>query len=151
MNSFHFCVLLLPIVAATVAPVPAAADGAINVDREGLAIQGYDPVAYFDGAPAVGLESITAEHGGAIYRFASEQNRETFLADPDRFVPRYGGFCAYAASLGKKVKIDPLAWDVVDGRLYLNYSPSIRKKWRKDIPGYVARADERWPGLAGER
>lgn len=140
---------LLFVAALLLAAAPSLS-ASVNTDRKGVAIEGYDPVAYFTpGGPTKGSESITASHDGATYRFASEKNREAFVAEPQRYLPQYGGFCSYAVSLGKKVEIDPEAWDIVDDRLYLNYSASIRKKWRKDIPGYIERADAKWPELAG--
>ena len=103
-------------------------------------------MAYFtEGRPQPGDPAITAEHLGATYRFASESNRDRFVAEPARYAPRYGGWCAYAMAKGSKAEIDPAAFSVVDGKLYLNYSPRIQRKWEKDVQGYIARADERWP------
>jgi len=124
----------------------AVAGDAVNTDKHGLALQGYDPVAYFTEAkPTKGDPAITAEHLGATYRFASAANREAFLAEPDRYAPQYGGWCAYAMARGSKADIDPGAFKVVDGKLYLNYSAGVQKKWEQDIPGYIAKADDRWP------
>lgn len=129
----------------------AVAGGPVNVDGNGLALQGYDPVAYFtQDQPRPGDPAITAEHLGATYRFASEANRDTFVAEPERFAPQYGGWCAYAMARGSKAEIDPEAFRVVDGKLYLNYSARIQRKWEKDIEGYIARADERWPEVRSE-
>jgi YHS domain-containing protein len=123
----------------------------VNADRDGLAIYGYDPVAYFTRAKATpGAASLTATHEGATYRFASEEHRRLFLADPAKYVPVYGGFCAYGVSQGYKVKIDPEAFRIVDGRVYLNYDKSIGEKWAKDIPGYIRAANRNWPDLIGK-
>jgi YHS domain-containing protein len=123
----------------------------VNADREGLALHGYDPVAYFTRArPTPGDAAIAAAHQGATYRFASEEHRRLFLADPAKYVPVYGGFCAYGVSQGYKVKIDPAAFRIVEGRLYLNYDASIGEKWAMDIPGYIRAANQRWPDLIGK-
>jgi hypothetical protein len=126
----------------------AGAPPSINADAEGLALYGYDPVAYMtDGKPTPGDPSITATHDGATYRFASAANRDAFIGDPPRYLPAYGGFCAYGVSQGYKVKIDPEAWTVVDGRLYLNYDKSVRSQWLEDTAGYIAKAESNWPDL----
>jgi YHS domain-containing protein len=112
----------------------------------GVAVGGYDPVAYFtEGAPRRGSSDITLEHGGATWRFASEANRDAFKSDPDRYSPRYGGYCAWAVGQGYLAKGDPQAWSVVDGRLYLNYDKRVQRTWERDIPGHVRRADANWP------
>ncbi len=112
----------------------------------GVAIGGYDPVAYFkDGGPREGSEGITLEHAGATWRFASKANRSAFEANPERYAPRYGGYCAWAVSQGYLAKGDPMAWSVVNGRLYLNYDKRVRRTWERDIPGHVRRGDVNWP------
>jgi len=117
----------------------------------GPAIRGYDPVAYhLDQRPVPGSPAITAEWSGATWRFASAANRDRFLADPARWAPAYGGFCAYAVSRGYTAPIDPQAWRIVDGKLYLNYDLNVRATWARDIPGYISRADANWPRLAAE-
>ncbi|MCC7426540.1 MAG: YHS domain protein [Alphaproteobacteria bacterium] len=127
---------------------PPAATSAVNVE-DGVAIRGTDPVAYFtDGRPVAGRRDITAEWGGATWRFASVANRERFLAEPARYAPQYGGFCAWAVAEGYKAPIDPRAWRIVDGRLYLNYSASIQRRWERDVPGNITRADQNWPRIA---
>lgn len=119
-----------------------------NTDAEGLAIYGYDLVAYMiDGKPTPGDPAITAVHDGATYRFASAANRDAFAAEPAMYLPAYGGYCAYGVSRGYKVKIDPEAWSVVDGKLYLNYDKSVRSTWQKDTAGYIAKAESNWPGI----
>jgi YHS domain-containing protein len=117
----------------------------------GLAIEGYDPVAYFQaGAPAKGSKSFTYEWGGANWRFSSAENRDLFAAAPEKYAPQYGGFCAYAVSQGKTVGIDPAAWTIVEDKLYLNYNQKIRQTWEKDIPGYISKADAAWPKILAE-
>jgi hypothetical protein len=120
----------------------------INADQ-GLAIHGLDPVAYFtDGRPIAGDPAITAEWQGAHWRFASTAHRDTFLAAPERYAPAYGGHCAYGVSRGYLVDIDPEAWTIRDGTLYLNYSLPVRTTWLEDPAGYIEKADGNWPGLA---
>ncbi len=115
----------------------------------GVAIQGYDPVAYVTQSAAVeGDAGITADYNGAVYQFASAANRDAFLADPARYAPQYGGFCAYAVSKGYTAPIDPQAFSVVDDKLYLNYSKSVRGIWSKDIPGNIKKGDTNWPELS---
>jgi len=118
----------------------------------GLAIRGTDPVTYFtEHRPMAGSSEHTAEWKGATWRFVSAENRRRFLADPEAYAPQYGGYCAWAVSQGKSASSDPEAWDIVGGKLYLNYSKDIQKTWRQDVPGNIRRADENWPRvLAGE-
>lgn len=146
---------------ATPAPTPTQTVPArdarkdYNVDKEGVAIEGYDPVAYFDGAPAKGDKSITATHNGVTYRFASAANRAKFEASPDKYVPAYGGWCAYAMVEGDKVEVDPETFKIVDGRLFLYYNGLLGntlKRWNKGNEGeQVRRADANWEKASGEK
>lgn len=121
---------------------------ALNTDKSGVAISGYDPVAYFSQTKALkGSPQITATHDGATYYFSTTANRETFIANPDKYTPVYGGYCAYGVANGHKVSVDPEAFRVVDDKLYLNYSKSVQKKWLSDIPGNIAKAEQNWPEL----
>ena len=114
----------------------------------GVAIDGYDPVAYFEqGEPVEGSRSHTHEWQGATWRFANAENRDRFAAEPEKYAPQYGGYCAWAVSQGKTAGIDPDAWKIVDGKLYLNYNAKIQKRWEGDIPGNIAAADSNWPTL----
>ena len=117
-----------------------------NVDSSGLALKGYDPVAYFaQRKPVQGQPQFTASYEGATYRFASAASRDAFLAEPARYAPQYGGYCAYGVASGYKAPIEPDAWTIVDGKLYLNYNQSVRSRWSSDIAGYVRKADTHWP------
>ena len=110
------------------------------------AIRGYDPVAYFtQGRPVKGSPELTHQWKGATWRFASAENRERFAAAPEKYAPQYGGYCAYGVASGYAVKIEPDAWSVVDGKLYLNYDRSVQKSWQSDVPGYIRKADVNWP------
>ena len=136
--------LLLTILTATA----ALAVDPINTTRKGVAVEGYDVVAYHvDGKATKGRQEFTHRHQGAEFRFASAEHRDLFAADPGRYAPQYGGYCAYAVSQNSTYDIDPLAWDIVDGKLYLNYSKKIRKKWQADRDEYIRLADANWPGL----
>ncbi|AMJ60400.1 YHS domain-containing (seleno)protein [Bosea sp. PAMC 26642] len=116
---------------------------------DGVAIRGYDPVAYFrDGGPRPGKAEFSVRHGGAVWRFASAEHKALFEADPARYLPAYGGFCAYGTSRGYLVKIDPEAWSIVDGRLYLNYDRAVQKTWSAKTSVYINQADAKWPSLA---
>lgn len=134
---------------------PAAAGSVINASSwTGTAIEGYDPVAYFtDGAPVEGEGEFEHEWMGATWYFASAENRDLFVADPEKYAPQYGGYCAYAVSQGATASIDPEAWRIEDGKLYLNLNKDIQAIWQQDVPGYIAKADGNWPtiraGLAG--
>ena len=110
------------------------------------AIRGYDPVAYFtESRPVKGSKQFTHQWRGATWRFASAENRERFAAVPEKYAPQYGGYCAYGVASGYAVKIEPDAWSVVDGKLYLNYDRGVQKTWQSDVPGYIRKADANWP------
>ncbi|NNG04485.1 MAG: YHS domain-containing protein [Inquilinus sp.] len=116
--------------------------------RDGLALGGYDAVGYFDSGDAIrGDRRYAHDWNGATWHFASAGNRDRFAADPTAYAPEYDGFCAYAAASGYKADADPEAWSIVDGRLYVNYSAGIKRRWERDIAGYVAKADARWPSV----
>lgn len=118
------------------------------VGDNGLAIHGTDPVAYFtEGAAVTGSPEFTHDWGDATWQFASAENRDLFAANPQQYAPQYGGFCAWAVSQGYTASIDPNAWRIVEGRLYLNYSPGVQRRWERDIPGNISSADANWPGV----
>ena len=128
-------------------PAPAA----VNADR-GIAVRGTDVVAYFTaGAPLPGRAEFSHDWGGATWRFGTAANRDRFAADPARYAPAYGGFCAYAVSEGYTAPIDPAAWRIVDGRLFLNFDRAVQRRWERDMPGRIARADANWPRVAPPR
>jgi len=129
----------------------ALAIAPVNADRHGVAIEGYDPVAYFDqGKPVEGSPEYTVDWHGATWRFASAEHRDAFAADPDTYAPQYGGYCAYAVSEGSTADIDPAAWTIRAGKLYLNYSAKIQKRWLDNVDERIRRGDANWPGLVGE-
>jgi YHS domain-containing protein len=117
----------------------------VNVDSNGLALQGYDPVAYFtDDKPVKGSEEFTAEFDGAKYHFASAEHRDMFTADPAKYAPQYGGYCAYGLAFGSKAPVEVDKFKVVDGKLFLNYNADIQSRWVKDIPGFIVKANANW-------
>ena len=110
------------------------------------ALNGMDPVSYFtDGKPVKGSESYTATYKGATFSFTSQDHKAMFEADPAKYAPQYGGYCAWATSQGYTADGDPEVWKIVDGKLYLNYSKGVQKKWNKDIPGFIVKANANWP------
>jgi hypothetical protein len=115
-----------------------------------VALQGYDPVAYFtEGAPRRGLPEFDVVWEGARWHFATEANRAAFVADPAAFAPQYGGNCAWAAAHGYLADVDPSQWRIVEGRLYLNANARVQRRWERDIPDFIRAADANWPALGG--
>ena len=113
--------------------------------RSGVAILGYDPVAYHtQGEPTPGDPGFSAEWLHATWYFATTEHRDMFAENPDKYVPAFGGFCSFAIAQGVKVPVDPAAWTVHDGRLYLNESLLIRKAWRKDVDYYIEIGGRWW-------
>jgi hypothetical protein len=127
---------------------PVSTDKVFTGIIKGVALGGYDAVSYFSGGgPLKGDLGIIVDWGGASYRFATVANRDLFVANPEKYVPQYGGYCAYAAAKGSLAPGDPLAWTVYKDKLYINLSPAIREKWSEDIPGNIVNANINWPGL----
>ncbi len=113
-----------------------------------LALRGYDAVAYIaDGRATRGNAEHSTLHDGAVYRFASAKNQAAFEADPERYLPAYGGFCAFGVSVGAKFDGDPEVFSVVNGRLYLNLNSGIQQKWEEDVQGNIAKADHKWTSI----
>jgi YHS domain-containing protein len=124
----------------------------LNLDKSGVAIQGYDPVAFFtDNKPVKGKPELSARYHGALYFFASKEHRDTFKADPAKYEPSFGGYCAYGVSRGKLVEIDVEAFQIVDGRLLLQYSKDVREKFNQDSKGNLMKADSNWTGLVASK
>ena len=132
----------------------SAADPKIYSHKSKGAIRGADPVAYFSlepGAPAmIGSDEFTYEWQEATWKFASAANRDAFAADPEKYAPQYGGYCAFAVSHNFTKSIQPDVWQIVDGKLYLNFNRIAYRKWAKDIPAAIARGDANWPTVLGE-
>jgi len=121
------------------------------LDRDDRPVGGYDVVSYHIGErPVEGEDRITAEYNGATWYFATEANRDLFIANPVRYAPAYDGHCAYALANDRKVRTDPLAYGIVDDVLYMNFSPSIQERWERDIPGYLEQSEANWPDHEAE-
>lgn len=141
-------VLCLIAFGAVATAARAGSEPAVNVSRGQLALHGHDAVAYFtDGRPARGTASFEHRWNGAVWRFATAANRDVFAKDPARYAPEFGGYCAYAVSRGYTADVDPNAWRIVDGRLFLNYSKRVQRLWEADIPGNIAKGRASWPGV----
>jgi hypothetical protein len=136
--------------AAVVFSVLATASRLLAADavysKDGLALSGYDPVAYFTAGKAEkGSSTFETEWGGTRWRFASAANRDAFVTSPEKYAPQYGGYCAYAVSRGYTAPTDPQAWRIVGDKLYLNYDLKVRDLWEKELPEVIAKGDRNWP------
>ena len=134
--------VFLALTAATLLSWQSAQAGSPNLIG-GLALGGYDAVGYFESNDAIRGDSH--EWNGATWHFASAANRDTFAANPEAYAPQYDGYCAWAAARSYKANGDPEVWDIVDGKLYLNFNSRIQRRWEQDIPGFIAQADAVWP------
>ena len=122
---------------------------AVYKSADGLALGGYDVVSYFgENAPRQGKTEFSTDWNGAKWQFSSGENRDEFLKNPAKYAPQFGGYCAYAVSQGYTASGDPKAWKIVDDKLYVNYSPAVKEKWVKDIPKFIADANNNWKNLA---
>lgn len=114
----------------------------------GVAIRGYDTVAYFTvGEPTEGSDAYSSQWQGATWRFASQENLDLFEADPEKYAPQYGGYCAYGVAKDSLVKIEPENWMIVEDKLYLNYNDDFQQLWEEDIAGFIATADAKFESL----
>lgn len=131
------------------AAVPAFASKTLqNIDDNGLAIQGYDPVAFFtDGKPVRGVPQFTSIYHGARYQFVSAEHKSMFNADPARYEPQFGGYCAWGVKKGALYPVKIEAFQIVNGRLLMQYDLDVRNKFNQDTHGNLKRADENWPAL----
>jgi YHS domain-containing protein len=122
-------------------------------EKDGVALRGYDPVSYFTvEQPQQGVPAHTHVYKGSTFYFASEENRKLFVANPEKYAPQFGGYCAFGVARGGyKVSTQPDAFAIVDGKLYLNYNADVQKQWQKDVPGFIATAEKKWPETAKTR
>lgn len=127
----------------------ATADVRTATDENDVILAGHDAVAYFtEDKPVPGNAAYTASYDGAVYRFASAENRDLFRANPEKYAPAYGGYCALGTSFGKKFDVDGKAFKIVEGRLYVNKNLAVYETWREDIPGNIVKAEGHWPVIA---
>lgn len=135
---------LMPAAAGAQGPPPSA----VNVDAQGVALHGHDAVAYFtDGNAVPGSAAYEFTWNGGRWRFASAANRDRFAQTPAQFAPQFGGYCAWAVSNNDTADIDPNAFAVVDGKLYVNYSTFVQARWRLSRDANIAKGHQNWPGL----
>ncbi|SEK61886.1 YHS domain-containing (seleno)protein [Pacificibacter marinus] len=143
---------LAPLTGLVLSPLAGIAQDMVKMTihtKDGLAIGGTDPVAYFtQSAPVQGDPAYAFEWGGETWHFASSENKAAFMADPKAYAPQFGGYCAYAASKGALAPGDPEAWTIHDGKLYLNFSLNVRTIWLEDMEANIALAEANWPSLS---
>jgi len=138
----------IPALAGTAVAAPAPA---VSANSEGLAIRGYDPVAFFtDGRPTVGSPAHQLMWNGATWRFASAAALEAFKSDPERYAPQFGGYCAWAVSQHYLAPGDPNYWKIVNGKLYLNANARAKELWEEDQAAAIARGHANWPAVLSD-
>ena len=136
---------LLTIVLMSILSFTSLSAMAASYNNSVTGVSGYDLVAYHtEGRPTKGTGHHVSEHNGVTYLFANSDNKKTFDSNPDKYLPAYGGWCAFGVSVGKKFVSDPEAWKIVDGRLYLNLDKNIQADWLKDVPGRIKKANKHW-------
>ena len=124
----------------------------LNLDKDGIAIKGYDPVAFFtQNQPVKGRPEFESKYKGARYLFASAEDKAMFDANPAKYEPQFGGFCAYGASRGHAAPIKIEAWQIVNGRLLMQYDLGVKKNFNKDQQGNLQKADKNWPGIVAKK
>ncbi|MFK7853852.1 MAG: YHS domain-containing (seleno)protein [Granulosicoccus sp.] len=150
-RSFGICIVAF----MSISPIYAA-ESVNTLDRKGLfgykptgvAIRGYDTVAYFtQGKPVEGLGAFSTEWSGATWRFSTQNHLDLFVENPESYAPQYGGYCAYGVSRDYLVKIEPENWTIVNDKLYLNYDSDVQRRWEQDIPGFIKEADSKFEQL----
>jgi len=140
MRAFLITSLLILIASPVLAGKPPV------FSKRGVAVRGYDVVAYFtDGKPVKGSSEFATDWNGTTWHFASQDHLDRFKADPEKYAPQYGGYCAWAVAKGKTASTDPDAWKIVDGKLYLNYNANIQEKWEADIAALIEKGNANWP------
>lgn len=119
---------------------------------DGKAIKGYDPVAFFkESKPVKGADSLSCTYKDVQWLFSSKENLDAFKADPEKYAPQYGGFCAYGTAQGHKAPTQTETWTIVDGKLYFNYNMKVKQAWTKDQPALIEKADQQWPSVKEEK
>lgn len=139
---------LLSLLSLSLISIVALAGVDTGTDDNGVILAGHDTVAYHTEAkPVLGNAEITAVFNNAIYRFSSEKNRDLFVANPEKYAPAYGGYCAFGAAVGKKFLVDGKAFEVVDGQLYVNKNLNVYQTWKKDKSGNIKKSEANWPKI----
>jgi len=147
MKTFFLCLGALIAFA-----VLASAADIVNIDKNGFALQGYDPVAYFtDGKPVKGSPQFTASYKGATYQFASAEHKQLFEKSPAKYEPQFGGFCGYAASINKLAPVEVEYFQVLHDRLILQHNKKAWDLWHKDVEGNLKKADANWPTFSQQK
>lgn len=151
MKNYIFSLAFALISIATVAQTESKSANDFNLENK-VAIQGFDPVAYFESNKAtLGTKDINTEHNGAIYYFSSEANKILFLKNPSQYLPQFGGYCAYGMSEGHKAPVTPEAFTIVDNKLYLNYNLKVKEMWVKKQKECIEKANENWEKLTSTK
>ena len=144
----HFLALAASLPALGVLASAASAKTPAVYAERGVAIDGTDAVAYFtQGKPVAGSKKFSHKWNGATWLFSSDANRAKFASNPRAYAPQYGGYCAYAVSEGYTASTVPEAWKIVNGKLYLNYSRSVQRRWERNIPARIKAGNANWPGV----
>ncbi|MGQ0543619.1 MAG: YHS domain-containing (seleno)protein [Blastocatellia bacterium] len=144
-RKFLFFMLFIGIAAAIGACGKAGTTLSLNADSSGNALRGYDAVAYFAVENAVkGDAKYAYAWNGAKWLFSNEENMKRFQQNPEAYAPQYGGYCSFAVSEGYTADGDPEAWKVVDGKLYLNYSPNVKEMWEKNEAERIDKGTKNW-------
>lgn len=145
-HAFAAAFAALVLLVGTQPGLAAEAKPPVAMDKLGHAIGGYDAVSYFSASgPVEGRPDLSLEWNGAVWLFASAANRDAFAADPEAYAPQFGGYCAWAITKGQTAKADPRVYDIVDGKLYMNLSKGVQKKWQKDRARAIAAGRNNWP------
>jgi len=151
MKRFSLSLGVAAAFALAAAPALANHDGItlVNVDKNGVILDGYDPVAFFtDGKPVMGSDMYQSKYDGAIYHFASAEHKALFDKEPAKYEPQFGAFCAYAVSVGRTAAIDVNTFSIVNGRLVVQHNARAVGLWKQDVQGNLTRADKYWPAVA---
>jgi len=159
LRILHFALLATLVVLLGIGSSAFAAEPINTLERKGLfgykpngiAIRGYDTVAYFtQGKPVAGRDEFSTQWSGATWKFSSQEHLDLFIEAPEKYAPQYGGYCAYGVATESLVKIEPELWHIIDGKLYLNYNRKFDNLWKKDIEGYIVKADQLFDSLISE-
>ncbi len=139
---FSAMVLVVFFAAKTIAQQPAI------FSPKGIAIKGYDVVAFFtEHKPVMGFDSLQLQNNNAIWYFSTKQNLDSFKANPDKYIPQYGGYCAFGTAQGHKAPTMAETWTIDGDKLYFNYNLKVKELWDKDRPNLIKKADENWPSI----